>query len=104
MALRRFARHAAKWRGIVSDNRYRKLSQSSSPANRAQLPIQIRYSELMVRLIHLLLIGWALCTPMIAQEDIWRHITSPDSQGFNAKADEVTLTPSQQQSITKLLG
>jgi hypothetical protein len=48
-------------------------------------------------------IAAASWTPVMAQENLWGRVASPDSQHVGANADEVTLTPSQRQSIAKLL-
>jgi hypothetical protein len=48
-------------------------------------------------------IAAASWTPMMAQENLWGRIAGSDSQHVGANADEVMLTPSQRQSIAKLL-
>src|SRR5882757_3302598 len=57
----------------------------------------------MSRVTLLAVIATASLTPLMAQEDLWGHITSSDKQNIKSNPYEVTLTPSQQQSIAKLL-
>jgi hypothetical protein len=51
----------------------------------------------------LVVMARAFWTPMMAQENLWARVTSPDGQNAKLNASEVTLTSSQQQSIAKLL-